>query len=148
MNTLKKILAALAVAAAALAALGLALEWIRRKDAQMDELDAYLQQEEENDVPVAVLADADYMEQDLDEWDSLNEEQSVQVTLFSNPVQAESIQKDLADIGYSSHYDPESFLLDIEVKGPKTREEISALEKLLKKVLQETDCTYLGFAFE
>lgn len=147
-KTILKIVAALAAIAGVAAVIYTLLE---RRNRRMDELDAYLMDDDdEHDVSVAQEAagDEEYLDQDFKEWDSINPDESVAVSFLVDPAAAEVFQQKLAETGYSSNYDKETRILETVLNGPKDKEEISEFEEVLKELLSTTDSTYLGFAFE
>ncbi len=153
MKTLEKVLKVLAALAAIAGAVVVILRLIERRNARMDELDAYLMDNEadegEDEVPTAyAVGDEEYLDQDLGEWNELSDDAAVTLSFLVDPANAEEFQKELAEAGYSSTYEKETKVLDAVIHGPKDRAEIEDFDQLLKKLLVSTNATYLGFAFE
>lgn len=149
MNFLKKLLQVLAALAAIAAAAAAILRLIELHNEKMDELDAYLTNDPEDDVEQSGAMDAgeDYVEQDLEEWNHLGDDQNVELSLMMDPAFVEKAQDELAAQGYSSNYDQDSKILDIQISGPRDHQEIIDLEDLIKTLLAQSNGTYLGFAF-
>lgn len=154
MKTLEKVLKVLAAFAAIAAACYAIYRLIEKRNAKMDELDAYLMDNEadedtEDEVPTAYPAgDEEYLDQDLGEWNELDDDAAVTLSFLVDPSKAEEFQKALADAGYSSTYENDTKVLDAMIRGPKDRKEIEEFDELLKSLLVSTNSTYLGFAFE
>lgn len=149
MKGLEKLLKAIAVLAVIAGVLVVVLRFLEKRREKMDELDAYLMDDDESDVPTAAaVSDEEYLDQDLGEWDSLDDRASVVLSFLVTPAKAEDFQKQLADEGYSSNYDQETQILETVLHGPKSRQEIEEFEIVLKNLLLSTNSTYLGFAFE
>lgn len=144
-----KVLTALAACTAAAAAVLAVIGHQKRKEEEMDELDAYLMNDNEGpEVHTVFEAGEDAMEKDFEEWDSLGEDVTVKVTFHAAPEAVASFQEAMAQSGCSSDYDGSTGLLDIMIKGPKSREELADIDHALQKVAQSTGSSYLGFAFE
>ncbi|MEY8309755.1 hypothetical protein AAK899_09580 [Erysipelotrichaceae bacterium 51-3] len=154
MKALEKVLKVLAAFAAIAAACYAIYRLIEKHNAKMDELDAYLMDNEadedtEDEVPTAYPAgDEEYLDQDLGEWNELDDDAAVTLSFLVDPSKAEEFQKALADAGYSSTYENDTKVLDAMIRGPKDRKEIEEFDELLKSLLVSTNSTYLGFAFE
>lgn len=154
MKALEKVLKVLAAFAAIAAACYAIYRLIEKHNAKMDELDAYLMDNEadedtEDEVPTAYPAgDEEYLDQDLGEWNELDDDAAVTLSFLVDPSKAEEFQKALADAGYSSTYENDTKVLDAMIRGPKDRKEIEEFDELLKSLLVITNSTYLGFAFE
>lgn len=154
MKALEKVLKVLAAFAAIAAACYAIYRLIEKHNAKMDELDAYLMDNEadedtEDEVPTAYPAgDEEYLDQDLGEWNELDDDAAVILSFLVDPSKAEEFQKALADAGYSSTYENDTKVLDAMIRGPKDRKEIEEFDELLKSLLVSTNSTYLGFAFE
>lgn len=154
MKTLEKVLKFLAALAAIAGACYAIYRLIEKRNAKMDELDAYLMDNEadedtEDEVPAAYPAgDEEYLDQDLGEWNELDDEAAVTLSFLVDTSKAEEFQKALADAGYSSTYENDTKVLDAIIRGPKDRKEIEEFDELLKSLLVSTNSTYLGFAFE
>lgn len=150
MKSLKTILKWVAVLAAIAGAAYALWHWFERRDEELDELDDYLMSDDEaeDEIPQAIEADEEYLDQDFQEWTSIPDGESITVSFLVNPSTAYIFQKALAETGYSSNYDKETRILETVLNGPKNREEIAEFEKLLKELLSTTESTYLGFAFE
>lgn len=150
MKSLKTLCKCLAALAAIAGAAYLLWQWFERHQERQDELDAYLMDEDEpeDEIPQAVVADEEYLDQDFQEWSSIPENESVTVSFLVDPSAAYVFQKNLAESGYSSNYDKQTRILETVLNGPKSREEIEEFENLLKELLGSTESTYLGFAFE
>lgn len=149
MKGLEKLLKAIAVLAVIAGVLVVVLRFLEKRREKMDELDAYLMDDDESDVPTAAaVSDEEYLDQDLGEWDSLDDRASVVLSFLVTPGKVEDFQKQLADEGYSSNYDQETQILETVLHGPKSRQEIEEFEIVLKNLLLSTNSTYLGFAFE
>ncbi len=117
---------------------GLICHWLERCKAKRYELDAYLSQDG---------TDEEYLDQDFQEWTSVPQGESVLVSFLMDPTQAALFQEILAQKGFSSTYDSNTNVLEAELTGPKDLEEIHEFEVVLRALLVETNCTYLGFAF-
>ncbi len=149
MKVFEKLLKAIALLALIAGVLVIVLRLFEKKREKMDELDAYLMNDDDTDVPAAASAsDEEDLDQDLGEWNSLDERASVVLSVLVDPAKAEGFQKELADEGYSSNYDKETQILETVLHGPKDRQEIEEFEVVLKNLLLSTGSTYLGFAFE
>lgn len=150
LERLLKLAAALMAIAGAVTAI---LYFFERRQDRLEDLEAYLmdddpEADDEPEKPVElIVADGVYLDQDLDEWDELDEAAAVDLAFLVSPEQVEVFQHGLADAGYSSDYNPETSTLEAYVSGPRDREEIQALDDLLKQLLATTNSTYLGFAF-
>lgn len=151
LERLLKLAAALMAIAGAVTAI---LYFFERRQDRLEDLEAYLmddddpEADDEPEKPVElIVADGVYLDQDLDEWDELDEATAVDLAFLVSPEQVEVFQHGLADAGYSSDYNPETSTLEAYVSGPRDREEIQALDDLLKQLLATTNSTYLGFAF-
>ncbi len=147
LNTLAKLMAALAAVAAAAAVI---YRLIERHNEKMDELDAYLMDDPDETVENQSLepGDVEYLNQDFGEWNQIDHDQAVEVSFLTDPQQVEAFQQALAEHGCSSHYDPDSKILTTVLYGPKDRAEIEEFETVLKDALAKTNSTYLGYAFE
>lgn len=148
---LLKLIAALMAIAAAITAI---LYFFERKEDRLDDLEAYLMDEKEDETgnepeETAQLEAADgvYLDHDLEEWDELDESAAVDLAFLVSPEQIEAFQNGLAEAGYSSDYNAESSTLEAYIRGPLNHEEIQMLAVLLKTLLATTNSTYLGFAF-
>lgn len=129
---------------------GLICYWLERCKAKRNELDAYLSQDgsnEEIQKVASAIADEEYLDQDFQEWTSVPQGESVLVSFLMDPTQAALFQEILAQKGFSSTYDSNTNVLEAELTGPKDLEEIHEFEVVLRALLVETNCTYLGFAF-
>lgn len=112
-------------------------------------MDNEADEDTEDEVPAAYPAgDEEYLDQDLGEWNELDDEAAVTLSFLVDPSKAEEFQKALADAGYSSTYENDTKVLDAIIRGPKDRKEIEEFDELLKSLLVSTNSTYLGFAFE
>ncbi len=147
LNNLARVMAALAAIAAAAAVI---YRLIERRNEKMDELDAYLMDDPDETVENQSLepGEVEYLDQDFGEWNRIDHDQSVEVSFLTEPDQVEAFQKDLAEHGCSSQYDPNSKILTTVLYGPKDRAEIEEFKTVLKGALAKTNSTYLGYAFE
>lgn len=137
--------------AAAIAAIGVAaaaiLEILDRRKARQEEMDEYILGDDES-ACAAGPADEEYLDQDFQEWSSLDEKAVVEVSFLTKKDDAAKFQEALAHAGCSSNYDDQTSILDIIIAGPKDREDLEGIENALKEAMKETDSTYLGFAFQ
>lgn len=148
MKGLKRFLQFLLILAAAAAAIVALLEILRRKDRQMDEMDAYLMNEDDDEIPQVVCAQPDeYLEQDLEEWKSLGFDQAVEVSFRLPSDEIHPFVDQIEEAGYPAFSYPDTGVVDVLVAGPKDQTEISALETVLRDAMKRTEGKYLGFAY-
>lgn len=150
MKSLDRLYKCLLAIAGLLAVVGVLCYWIERCKAKRNALDAYLSQDsssEEMQKVASAIADEEYLDQDFQEWTSVPQGESVIVSFLMDPTQASLFQEVLAKRGFSSTYDSNTNVLEAELTGPKDIEEIHEFEAVLRALLVETNCTYLGFAF-
>lgn len=141
----KKILACIAVLAAAAAVLYRIYQWL---EGRKDEIDTYLMENPDEDQAFFVHTGDDNLIGDIEEWKELAGSDRISLSFLADPAKAKAFQETVAKAGCSSTYDDEFHILDVILSGPMDHKELSETAEKISAASKEADAVYEGFAFE